>query len=283
MPGLAGALDAGIGLAEVDAAAELERGLEIVVDDELGLEIVQGTAELDDLRGRRTLQPQLHDGRTACRGGAGRLRVGHERVDPHETFARPVSELGIERREGVVERDMEAARALRLGGRVLPGDAEGDERLDRGFERVVLAGEEAARQRRRHAAGARDRREQLVPVRDRGGAIAVGDVVDRAGDGRDDAERPRGCAGELGGIAAAADRLDPAHLGLDPDERRDLAGVPAQDRHVDDVEDPLRGVGAVRGRAGPDGVEDDRDRRARSPPCRRAASPRSSPRRACRC
>jgi hypothetical protein len=78
----------------VDAAAELERSVEVVVDDELGLEIVQGPAQLDDLCGRGSLQAQLHDGRAPCRGSAGRLRIGHERVDPHETFVRPVSELG---------------------------------------------------------------------------------------------------------------------------------------------------------------------------------------------
>ena len=114
-------------------------------------------------------------------------------------------------------------------------------------------------------------------------ALAVGDVVDRAGDGRDDAERPRGLARELGRVAAGADRLDAAHLGLDADERRDLAGVPAQDGDVDVVEDPLRRVGPVRasrprrpGRGRPGS-------RARSPPRRRAASPRSSAPRACRC
>ena len=69
----------------------------------------------------------------------------------------------------------------------------------------------------------------------------------------------RRLARELGRIAAAADGLDPAHLGLDADERRDLAGVPAQHGDVDGVEDPLRGVRPVGGRAGADRVEHDRD------------------------
>ena len=89
--------------------------------------------------------------------------------------------------------------------------------------------------------------------------LAVGDVVDRARDRGDDAERARRLARELGGVRDRADRLDAAHLGLDADERRDLARVAAQHRDVDLVEDPLRGVGAVRGRAGADRVEHDRD------------------------
>ena len=69
-----------------------------------------------------------------------------------------------------------------------------------------------------------------MAVRDRDDALAVGDVVDRPGDRRDEAERARRLARKLGGIAAAADRLDAAHLGLDADERRHLAGVAAQHR-----------------------------------------------------
>ena len=58
---------------------------------------------------------------------------------------------------------------------------------------------------------------------------------------------------ELGRIGAGADRLDAAHLGVDADERRDLAGVAAQHRDVDLVEDPLRGLGAVRVAPAPTG------------------------------
>ena len=72
-----------------------------------------------------------------------------------------------------------------------------------------------------------------MAVRDGRSALAVGDVVDGAGDGRDDAERTRRLARELGRIAAGADRLDAAHLRLDADERRDLARVPAQHGDVD--------------------------------------------------
>ena len=78
----------------MDAAAELERGLEVVVDHELRSEIAERKAELDDLRGRRTLQTQLHHGRTAGSGGTRCRFVGHDRVDLHETLPRLVSELG---------------------------------------------------------------------------------------------------------------------------------------------------------------------------------------------
>ena len=40
---------------------------------------------------------------------------------------------------------------------------------------------------------------------------------------------PRPARASSAGVAAGRDRLDPAHLGLDADERRDLARVPAQD------------------------------------------------------
>ena len=98
-----------------------------------------------------------------------------------------------------------------------------------------------------------------MTVRDRDDRIAVGDVVDRAGDGGDEPERPRGLARELGGLAARGDRLDAANLRLDADERRDLGRVAAQDRDVDVVEEPPRRLGAVARRAGADRVEHDRD------------------------
>ena len=68
---------------------------------------------------------------------------------------------------------------------------------------------------------------QRMAVLDADHGLAVGDVIDRAGDRSDDAELPRDLARELGGIGAGGDRLDTAHLGFDPDERRDLAGVAA--------------------------------------------------------
>ena len=68
----------------------------------------------------------------------------------------------------------------------------------------------------------------------------------------------RRLARELGRIAAAGDRLDAAHLGLGADERRHLAGVAAQHRHVDVGEDPLRRLRPVPRRPGADRVEDDR-------------------------
>ena len=70
-------------LAEVDAAAELERGLEVVVDDELGPDVGERPPERDDLGGRRPLQPQLDDGRPAGRRAARRGLVGDECVQPH--------------------------------------------------------------------------------------------------------------------------------------------------------------------------------------------------------
>ena len=122
-----------------------------------------------------------------------------------------------------------------------------------------------------------------MPVRDRDHALAVGDVVDRPGHRRDDAERARRLARELGRIAAGRDRLDAAHLGLDADERRHLAGVAAQHGHVDLVEDPLRGLGAVARRAGADRVEHDRHAALVGGAAGERASPRPSAARACRC
>ena len=84
---------------------------------------------------------------------------------------------------------------------------------------------------RRHAAGAGDRREQLVAVRDREHALAVGDVVDRAGDRRDARRaRARPRARELGGSPAAPIDSTPRTSASRADERRDLARVAAQRR-----------------------------------------------------
>ena len=66
-PRLARPLDPGVALAEMDAGPELERRVDVVVDDQLGGEPVERPSERDDLRGRRALQPQLHDRRAAGR------------------------------------------------------------------------------------------------------------------------------------------------------------------------------------------------------------------------
>src|SRR5205823_3571620 len=82
----------------------------------------------------------------------------------------------------VVQRRVERARPLRLERSILAGDAEGDERLRGGGQRIVgPEGEEAARDRGRHAARAGDRREQRLAVRDGGRVLSVRDVVDGAG------------------------------------------------------------------------------------------------------
>src|SRR3954470_138902 len=96
---------------------------------------------------------------------------------------------------------------------------------------------------------------------------AVGHVVDRAGNGGDEPELPPGLHRELRRLEPGRDRLDAAHLGVCTDERGHLAGVTAQDGHAHLGEDPPRRVGAVRGRAGSDGIEHDRD----PPRARRAA------------
>ena len=125
---------------------------------------------------------------------------------------------------------------------------------------------------RRHAARAGDRREQLVPVRDRERRAR------RPRRGRPapvtEATTPsvRAAArASSAGVAAGADRLDAAHLRLDADERRDLARVAAQHRR----RRPRRGsaapsrCGSASRRRRPDRARP--GRRARSPPCRRAS------------
>ncbi len=124
---------------------------------------------------------------------------------------------------------MERAGALGTGGRVLGGDVERDERLRGGFERLVrLRGEEAAGERRGDAAGPGHGGEQRMAVRDREDLLAVGDVVDRPGDGGNEPELQPGLARELGGLEPTRHRLDAAHLGVGAHERRHLAGVAAQ-------------------------------------------------------
>ena len=95
---------------------------------------------------------------------------------------RPSSVSGSSAYERVVEPRVERARAPRARRRrprPRPRTrASASAAASSGSSR--LRGEEAPGQRRRHAAGARDGREQLVAVRDREHALAVADVVDRA-------------------------------------------------------------------------------------------------------
>ena len=78
--------------AEMNADPELERRVDVVVDDQLGVEPVERLSESDHLGGRSAHETQLHDRRAACRRTAGALLVGDERVEPQaaSTFARPV-------------------------------------------------------------------------------------------------------------------------------------------------------------------------------------------------
>src|SRR3954449_6124908 len=120
-----------------------------------------------------------------------------------------------------------------------------------------------------------------MSVRHRERPLAVGHLVYQARDGRDEPKLPAGLARELrrlqpgrprpdhtprAGRARELRRLEPgrhrldtAHLRVGADEGRDLARVSTQhgDPHL--VEDPPRRVGAVRGRAGTDGIQDDGD------------------------
>ena len=74
-----------------------------------------------------------------------------------------------------------------------------------------------------------------MSVGDRQHALAVGDVVDRAGDRGHAAERPRSLARQLrpGG---RADGLDASDLRLVPGQGRDLRRVAANDGDVEVVE-----------------------------------------------
>jgi hypothetical protein len=78
----------------VDAVGvERERRLDVVVDDEGRLELAEAAAALDDLVGRR-LHAELHHGRAGRDCPSRRLEVGHDRVHPHVTRARPSSVSG---------------------------------------------------------------------------------------------------------------------------------------------------------------------------------------------
>ena len=153
---------------------------------------------VDELLGRRALQPQLEDGCAAFDGDCGRLEVGDDSVQPHPSATRaPRRSSRVEVVERVVEARVERPRALRALGGILARDAEGDQGLRRCLERRVRRDrEEAAGDRGRHAARAGDGAEQLVAVRDRDHALAVGDVVDRRPSRRrhSRASRPPRCA-----------------------------------------------------------------------------------------
>ena len=246
--------------------AERDRRLDVVVDDEGRAELAKGLPGRDDL-GRRVLQPQLDDGRAALDRRARGLEVLDERVQPHAIDARAaVERRRVERRERVVEADVERAGPPRIRAASSPATPKAAS-----ASAAASSGSLGLAARKQPVIAVDMQpvpvtvREQLVAVRDREHALAVGDVVDRAGHGSDDAERRAASRGSSAGVAAGADRLDAAHLGLDADERRDLARVAAQDGHVDLVEDPLRRLRPVARRAGADRVEDDRDA-ARSPP-----------------
>jgi hypothetical protein len=154
---------------------------------------------------------------------------------------------------------VKAPWALRPLCSILPGDAEGDQRLGRGRERVVRAnGEEAAGDRRRHAAGARDGAQKLVAVGHRVDGLAVRDVIDRAGDRGHGAKRPRRLSSQLR-AATVAYCLDATDLRLPAGERGDLGRVAADDGDLELVEQALRSLGPVGRGAGADGIEHDRD------------------------
>ena len=84
-------------------------------------------------------------------------------------------------------------------------------------------------------------------------------MVDRPGHRRDHAEAARCGARELGRLDTGSDRLDPANLRLSTDERRDLARIAAEHRHVHETEDAVRGRRTVFRRTRTDGIEHHRD------------------------
>ncbi len=102
-----------------------------------------------------------------------------------------------------------------------------------------------------------------MAVRDREHAVAVGDVVDGARHRSDEAERPGASRRAPRAPSRCSIDSTPRTSAATPSERRHLAGVAAQHGDVDLLEDPPRGVRAVRGRAGADGVEHDGHCRAR--------------------
>src|SRR6476620_2998324 len=72
---------------------QLERGLDVVVDDERDAELTEATPALHDLLGAG-LDPQLHDRRPDRDGPAGAFQVSHDRVHLHRVRALPSSVAG---------------------------------------------------------------------------------------------------------------------------------------------------------------------------------------------
>ena len=139
-PGRSRALGAGVALPEMDAAPELQRRVDVVVDDELRVDVGERATELQ--RPRRWRRPSGGAGRPSRRPRppARRSRRPRRARAPSRssTFARAAGSPGRERRARRRAR-RGSCPALRARGCVLAGDAEGDERLGRRLERVLLA------------------------------------------------------------------------------------------------------------------------------------------------
>jgi hypothetical protein len=73
---------------------QLDRSLDVVVDDEGDAELLEAAAATHDLVGGPALDAQLHDRRARGDGPARRLEVGDDRVHPHRVRARPSSVAG---------------------------------------------------------------------------------------------------------------------------------------------------------------------------------------------
>ena len=232
-------LGALVAAAEVDAVGpELERRLDVVVDDERRVELPERPPDLDQLRRRRALQAQLDDGRAAGDRGLRGREVLDDRVHSHR-IAR-VQRVRVERGERVVERDVERARAPGTR-RPLPRPRRRRRRAPRRRPRAAPPASPA----RKQPVSALDMQPVPVTAASSGSPFATAITVSPSETwstgpvtaATSPSERPA-CAREIGGLAARADRLDAANLCLDADERRDLARVAAQHRNVDLGEDP---------------------------------------------
>ena len=73
---------------------ELERRLDVVVDDERRAQVAKRLAPLDQLVGRGAFDAQLDDGRALGDCCARRVEVVDEDVELHEILARPASVVG---------------------------------------------------------------------------------------------------------------------------------------------------------------------------------------------
>ena len=84
------ALGSLVALPEVHAVRpELQGRVDVVVDDEGRVEPSEGGSRGHDLLGRRVLEPELEDRRAGLDGPRGRVEVGHDRVQDHDSFSRP--------------------------------------------------------------------------------------------------------------------------------------------------------------------------------------------------